>query len=141
MPDINIRTFPDVAQASISTITTVDDSKVTFSGKEGMVDVEYRVTVKNDSGAAAVPHITLGLTGTAPLTHAISGHGWFEAVGGLFFTLYARALVKNPKPTSFIEAQLTASAGLIEIDQDGGAVLTVSYSAEDTGGPIATVDA
>lgn len=138
MPRESGRNFPDVAQLAISGTTLLGQSRITFSGAEGLVSVIYKVQLIN-AGAVAIPEVSLVLSGSVTFAQNFQGQAHSEAVAGRFMSVEAMALFRNPTPGSFVEASIQNLAGTVDVNANAGAMVVLSWETQDLGGPVVNV--
>ncbi len=138
MPRESGRNFPDVLQAGIGAATVINESRLTFSGAEGLVLIVMKVQLIN-AGAVAIPQVSLRFVGTVILGAGFQGQAHAEAVAGRVMSVEAYALVRNPAPGSFVEAEIVTTGGTVDVAVNAGAMVVLSFDAEDLGGPVVTV--
>ncbi len=138
MPRESGRLFPDVAQLGIGAITVLNESRVTFTGAEGLVLLLCKVQVIN-AGAVAIPQVSLGFQGSVVFSFGYQGQAHAEAVAGRVMSLEAMLLFRNPSPGSFVEYNVATTGGTVDVSVSAGFVLILSWDAQDLGGPVATI--
>lgn len=132
------RTFPDVAQLGLAAATTLNQSRITFTGQPGLVIVFARVTVLN-AGAGAHNAARLQWLNTAqplaaPLEYRFIPGGVGEQSS--FFTYW---IGLDPAENSFIELQITPDVSTLDVSAANGNITVVSFPKEATQGPVASV--
>ena len=130
--------FPAAAQLAIAAVTVIANSRLTFTGQRGLVLVVWRATFVN-AGAVAVPQLDLGAVGTVSPLFAMAGHGWFDAAAGRVMTLTQFGFFLDPAEGSFVEANITPSAGSVDLTVNNGAVIALSFEAGTGEGPTVTI--
>ncbi len=139
MPRVVSRQFPDASQLAIGALTIINDSRIVFSGAEGLVEGQYSVVCSN-AGAPAVPQCTLSFNTNIVGLQGFTGVAYSEAVAGRVFQMHAKFSVVNPPPGSFLEAQVNTTGGTVNVNQNNGGFIVVSHDAQDLGGPVVTID-
>ncbi len=137
-PRFGSRLFPDVAQVGIATGTTINQSRLTFSGARGIVSVLWSVQLEN-AGAVAISVIGLNVTGTAPRIARESSEYWVDAVIGRRVTCEQSLVTTDPPDGSFVEIEISLSAGTVTVLASSAIVSFQSHEPGVGTGPVVTV--
>ncbi len=138
MPRVVSRQFPDASQLAIGALTVITESRIVFSGAEGLVEGLYSLVVANAAGVA-VPQVTLSFNTNIVGLQGFTGVASCEAVAGRAMHMHAKFSVVNPPPGSFLEAQIATTGGTVNANANNGALLVASHDAQDLGGPVVTI--